>query len=281
VDRPGKCSYRLTSRTVGSIKIKRQAAGKLSMQWRRVRQLRRAFCLLHPLRLLTLAVLAASAGGCSVQVASFGGPVRSGSTMTFESIDGPPPEVFQKLVSTLNEEAGAQKIAVVSRSTPATYRVRGYMSAMVERNRTSFTWVWDVYDADRNRVLRISGEEPASSTTRRRGDAWAAADEQVLRGMSRNGMQRFAAFLNSDAPPPTATESPLVTLASARRDDSPEAAGIFRSFGTPEQTVSAGEPEPDVPASQPAPRPRAKKQPAATVGSGAPARQSTALVAGQ
>jgi hypothetical protein len=73
-----------------------------------------------------------------------------------------------------------------------------------------------------------------------------------------------------------------VTLASARRDDSPEAAGIFRPFGTPEpQTVSAIEPEPDVPASQPAPRPKAKKRPAVTVGSGAPARQSTALVAGQ
>ena len=254
----------------------------LSMQLWGVRQLRRAFCLLHPLRLLTLAVLAGSAGGCSVQMATFGGPVRSGSTVTFESIDGPPPEVFQKLVTALNEEAGTQKIAVVSRSTPATYRIRGYMSALVERNKTSFGWVWDVYDADRNRVLRISGEEPAISAVRRRGDAWAAADEHVLRGMSRTGMARFAAFLNSDTPPPAASEPPLVTLTSARRDDSPEAAGIYRPFGSSEpQTASVAEPEPDIQTPQAAPRPKAKKRPATTVGAAAPARQSTALVTGQ
>jgi hypothetical protein len=250
------------------------------MQWWRVRQLRRAFCLLRPLRLLMLAMLAASAGGCSMQVATFGGPVRSGSTMTFESIDGPPPEVFQKLVSTLNEEAGAQKIAVVSRATPATYRVRGYMTALVERNKTSFAWVWDVYDADRNRVLRISGEEPAASAVRRRGDAWAAADQQVLRGMSRTGMERFAAFLNSDAPP-LVTEPALVTLASARRDDTPEGAGIFRPFGSQEQQAASAPPEPEPAVPAPAPRAKAKKRPAATVGAAAPASQSAALAAGQ
>lgn len=244
--------------------------------------MRRARLLLRPFGLLALAAVAASAAGCSTQFASLGGASRSGATVTFESIDGPPPDVFRKLVSALNDEAGAQKIAVVSRSAPATYRVRGYMSALVERNKTSFSWVWDVYDSDKNRVLRISGEEPVAPTAgrRRAGDAWAAADDQVLRGMSRTGMERMAAFLNSDAPTPaTAPEQALVTMASAR-DDSPEAAGIFRLFGAEQPAaVAAAEAAPDVPL--PPQPPKAKKRPASTVGAAVPVRQSTALVTGQ
>jgi hypothetical protein len=244
------------------------------MQWRGVRRVRRAFCLSRPFRLLALAAVAASANGCSMQLASLG--PAGGSTVTFESIDGPPPEVFSKLVATLNDEAGLQKVAVVSRTAPATYRVRGYMSALVGRNKTSFGWVWDVYDADKNRVLRISGEEPATPAGRRQ-NAWAAADEQVLRGMSRNGMERIAAFLNSDVPAPAAIPEPaLVTMASAR-DDSPEAAGIFRLFGSDRPpAVATSEPDADVPL--PPHRPKAKKHPASTVGAAAPGTQATALV---
>jgi len=250
------------------------------MQWRGVRRMRRASVCLW--RSLTIAAVAASVGGCSsqfgAQQAALTGPL-SGATVTFESIDGPPPDVFRRLVTTLNDEAGAQRVAVVSRSAPASYRVRGYMSALVAKNKTSFGWVWDVYDADKNRVLRISGEEPAAAAGRRR-DAWASADEQVLRGMSRNGMERIAAFLNS-GPPAPAPEPSLVTLASAR-DDSPEGAGIFRVFGSQQQpTASTAEAEPE--AAPPAPQPKApqpkvqKKRPASAAGA-APATQSTALV---
>jgi hypothetical protein len=224
-----------------------------------------------------IAAFAASVAGCSsqfgAQQAALSGPL-SGATVTFESIDGPPADVFQRLVTALNDEAGTQRVAVVSRSAPATYRVRGYMSALVAKNKTSFAWVWDVYDADKNRVLRISGEEPAATAGRRR-DAWAAADEQVLRGMSRNGMERIAAFLNS-GPPAPAPEPALVILTSAR-DDSPEAAGIFPAFGSQQQPpASTAEAEPDVAA--PPPPPKAKKKRSASTIDAAPAPQSTALV---
>ena len=116
--------------------------------------------------------------------------------MAFESIDGPPPEVFRKLVANLNDEAGARQIAVVSRNGAATYRVRGYVSALVERGKTTFAWVWDIYDTDKRRTLRIAGEEPAAAGRSGR-DAWSGADEQVLRRMARDGMDRIAGFLNS------------------------------------------------------------------------------------
>ena len=192
---------------------------------------------------LAIAALAASAAGCSSLPsdgrASLASATSSGSsTLAFESIDGPPPEVFRKLVANLNDEAGARQIAVVSRDGAATYRVRGYVSALVERGKTTFAWVWDVYDTDKRRTLRIAGEEPAAAGRNGR-DAWSAADEQVLRRMARNGMDRIAGFLNSSgAAAVLAPEPSLVTLVSGR-DDTPEGAGIFRVFGDQDQPADS------------------------------------------
>lgn len=192
----------------------------------------------------------------------------TGATIAFESIDGPPPQVFNKLVASLNNEAGAQRIAVVSRNTPATYRVRGYVSAAVDRNKTTFGWVWDVYDADKRRALRISGEEAGSAAGRR--DAWTSADDAVLRRMAHSGMEKIAAFLSSPEPlPAAAPEMPLPTLV-AGRDDSPEGAGIFRLMGgqdskdSQDQTAGSVAPEPadDPP---PARAAKAKKRKTAAV----------------
>jgi hypothetical protein len=162
-------------------------------------------------------VLSASAAGCSSSVQDIGrlafaeGAIHSDATVAFESIDGPPPTVFRKLVDALNEQATARRIKVVPRAEPATYRVRGYVSALVEGGKTSFGWVWDVYDADRHRTLRISGREPGAGRHR---DAWSAADAAVLRRIAGDGMARIAAFL--EAPEPTAAAKPrAVTLASA------------------------------------------------------------------
>jgi hypothetical protein len=174
--------------------------------------------------------------------------------LAFESIDGPPPEVFRKLVANLNDEADARQIAVVSRSASATYRVRGYVSALVERGKTTFAWVWDVYDTDKRRTLRIAGEEPAAANRRSSRDAWSGADEQVLRRMAHDGMDRIAGFLNSSAPPALAPEPSLVTLVSGR-DDSPEGAGIFRVIRDQDQPVGqpAGDTAPEAAADKPKP----------------------------
>jgi hypothetical protein len=191
----------------------------------------------------------------------------SGATLAFESIDGPPPDVFDKLVADLNNEAGARQIAVVSRTGPAVYRVRGYVSAIVDRKKTAYAWVWDVYDADKRRALRITGEETGPAQKRRdTANAWAGLDEQTARRMAKSGMDQIAAFLN--APPPAVTpavpEQAAITLASGR-DDSPEAAGIFKIFGAGENPAAtqAAATETDV-ASPPEPAKTGTKMPAKT-----------------
>ena len=106
-----------------------------------------------------------------------------GQTVAFESIDGPPPQVFDRMVSVLDSETKLRSLSVVSRESPAAYRVRCYLSAQVVRGRTVIAWVWDVYDRNQQRALRLSGEEPAGKAGRdahailgRRGRPRAAQD---------------------------------------------------------------------------------------------------------
>ena len=94
----------------------------------------------------------------------------SGATVAFESIDGPPPQVFDRMVGVLDSESKLRNLSVVSREGQAGYHLRTYLAAQVSRGRTTISWVWDVYDANQQRTLRLSGDEPTAKSGR---DAWA------------------------------------------------------------------------------------------------------------
>jgi hypothetical protein len=126
----------------------------------------------------------------------------SGATVAFESIDGPPPQVFDRMVGVLNSESKLRSLSIVSREGTAAYRVRSYLSAQVVRGRTMIAWVWDVYDNNQQRTLRLSGEEPAGKAGR---DAWAAADDLVLRKIAQAGLSGLSSMINggpADSPAP-------------------------------------------------------------------------------
>lgn len=109
-----------------------------------------------------------------------GGPsAATGSTRTlaFDSIDGPPKATFDKLVAELSSEAKTQQVPVVSRTGTSTYRVRGYLAANSDKSKTAITYVWDVFDADRQRIARVTGEEVVK---RGKGDPWTACDQETL-----------------------------------------------------------------------------------------------------
>jgi hypothetical protein len=147
----------------------------------------------------------ALASGCSTDSTtsnvSLATATTSGPTIAFESIAGPPPGVFNKLVDDLSGEAVARNLAIASREGAANYRVRGYLAAQVIRGRTHISWVWDVYDDDKLRTLRITGEEAGG---RAGGDPWSVADDPMLRKIARSSMDQLAAFLSNPAAPPDA-----------------------------------------------------------------------------
>src|SRR3984893_5630086 len=149
--------------------------------------------------LCTIFGCALMTAGCSSSGPPVLGAARLGApTVAFESIDRPPETVLHTLVLQLTEEARARQVAVVSREEPAQYRIRGYLAAHVRRNRTTIAWVWDIYDAERQRAMRLSCEVPGASPEDK---AWAAADDQAIGRMARDGMDRLAAFLAAPGDP--------------------------------------------------------------------------------
>jgi len=96
-------------------------------------------------------------------------------------------------------------VRVVSRTGDPAYRIRGYLAAIVVGGKSHISWVWDVYDADKRRVLRIAGEEASG---RPGANAWAAADEQMVRRIARTSIDRLVTFLAAPPAPPSLEPAP-------------------------------------------------------------------------
>jgi len=191
-------------------------------------------CRTMPRAALAAMLLAISCGlgGCagsgaatdSFAMASTG----AGLTVAFEQIDGPPPQVFDRMVGVLDSESKLRSLSIVSREGSAAYRVRSYLSAQVNHGRTVIAWVWDVYDRDQQRALRLSGEEPAGKAGR---DAWAAADDLVLRKIAQAGFSGLSAMINGTAPADAPSPAPAPDKrgpAVAAADEPSPASGQFR-----------------------------------------------------
>ncbi len=183
------------------------------------------------------------------------GEQTRGATVAFESIDGPPPEQFKKLVQDLNDQAKSRHMAVVSRDQPSAYRVRGYLSADVSKHRTKVSWVWDVFDKSERRALRITGTE----TVKGRHRGWAAANDEMLKRVAQSSMDQLAVFLTSPEAVPNAQIAAAPQSKPAAflgwHDVTPEAAGIFRIF-KPQMTDEAAAPSATGTAAVPLPRSR-------------------------
>lgn len=169
--------------------------------------------------------------------ASFAGQPR-GASVAFDTIDGLPRPQFQTLVERLNDEAQSRRLAVVSREGSSAYRVRGALTATVNRGQTTIAWTWDVFDGADQRVLQIKGEEMGAEPIRKTEEAWKVADDAMLKRIAQTSMDRLSAFLTSpEVAPGTA---PANIPAMAFDNTSPEAAGIYRIEQSQADPVPAG-----------------------------------------
>lgn len=207
------------------------------------------------------AALGVALPGCTTNRTTVGavpGAPAADATIAFESIDGPPPAVFQRLVQKLNAEAEARKVPVVSHAKSAPYRVRAYLALGVyqKKNQSVVSWVFDVYDTRQERAVRFSGEEVAMTPgvpSGRAGDPWQSVDDEVLTRVARAGMERLAGYFRPA--PAMAAASPAdshavpetAAAAIAARDDfRPEAHGIFRLFRNDPPAATASVPNSEV-----------------------------------
>jgi hypothetical protein len=185
------------------------------------------------LLLAMLGIVGGCAAGGGAGNASFA--QGEGTTVAFESIDGPPPQIFDRMVNLLDSEAKLRHLAVVSRAGTAAYRVRSYLAAEIQGGKTIIAWVWDVYDRDQQRAIRLSGEEPTGKASGR--DAWATADDVVLRRIAQAGLTGLSGMINGTgpadtqpAPPVPGLRGPAVASADGFSPQSPALGATVSSF---------------------------------------------------
>ena len=211
---------------------------------------------------LTAVLCACALAGCNENGAPLTAAQPRGATVAFESIDGPPQAQFQKLVQDLNDEAQTRRLAVMSREQPSAYRVRGYLAADVAKGATTISWVWDVFDGEQQRSLRITGAETVKGRHR---DAWQAVDDAMLRRIAAKQHERTRRLLDLGRSRARHAESKRAQMTLTSASASPEAAGIFRIFrpnADPMPTQAQAEPAEDVAA----PLPRRRPTPAGFAG---------------
>lgn len=177
--------------------------------------------LISPLRLAGL-VLCLALGACQTDGSGMAG--AGGGTVAFDSIDGPPQATFDKLVGQLNSEAETRRVAVVSRSGGAAYRVKGYLAMHVQRGSATVAYAWDVYDRNQTRVARLSGEEPAGRVKGSLSDGWAACDDKVLARIADKSMASLAETLGVGGTAPAPATATATTAAPAAQDERPATA---------------------------------------------------------
>jgi hypothetical protein len=180
---------------------------------------RRVSCRAHRHALVLAGVLAIA--GCATSDPTVTGsiPAAGARTIAFESVDGPPRPVFDRLVAALSAEAERRALPVVTHTGPATYRIRAYLATLVEKKKkqATLTWVWEIFDSSENRAFRLAGEESLGTA---RNDVWGQCDDATLQRIAARGFDELVARLGPlPAPAPDgvpAPSGPAVAFADPR-----------------------------------------------------------------
>jgi hypothetical protein len=125
-----------------------------------------------------------------------GGPPVSGAgvPVAIEALEGAPEEFNARVQQAVITQASARSLDIVPRESDPRFRLKGYLTAYSVEDGTNLTFVWDVFDASRQRAQRVS---VTTHSSRRGGEQpWAAisdADISKAAGQSLNGVAAFLA----------------------------------------------------------------------------------------
>ena len=119
----------------------------------------------------------------------------SQATFAFEPFVGVPGNTADSLSRRIGEQAKEQGLTIVPRiGAPATYRVKGHLSAVGDNSSSTVIYVFDVYDANGNRLHRFSGQETSSETS---GDPWSGIDGDALDLLAKRTVLALQSWLTS------------------------------------------------------------------------------------
>ncbi len=110
----------------------------------------------------------------------------------FVKISGPPPGILMAMNNSLASEAQARRLTLVPADDPsATYQVKGYLSAVGDRQGTALVYVWDVFDRKGVRLHRVSGQETGAGTS---SDPWAGIERGTVSAAARQTIDDLVAW---------------------------------------------------------------------------------------
>lgn len=123
-------------------------------------------------------------------------PVKGDAArFAFAKITGAPGDLLTVLSDSLNKEAKARKLNIVPEDdTTATYRVRGYVSAVGGPSGTLLVYVFDVLDNRGVRIHRISGQQLGAGAS---SDPWGGIKETTVKTAAEHAIDDLAAWVNA------------------------------------------------------------------------------------
>jgi hypothetical protein len=136
-------------------------------------------------------------------------------------IIGPTPAIAKDLATQMTQSLERDRVTVVP-AEPADYTLRGYVVATKEKERTKFSYIWDVMDPAGKRVNRITGDDTGLPA---QGDVWTTATPAVLQSIATKASTSLVAWLPPSAPgqAPAAATAPAVPPPAAVGAQSPAA----------------------------------------------------------
>jgi hypothetical protein len=129
----------------------------------------------------------------------------AGATVAIASVDGAPADVSSRFRQSLDEAAGARRIALAP-PAKARYLARGYVTASLIEGGAEVDIVWDVFTPDKKRAQRLSDAIAVKGSG---DDAWAMIDDAALNAIAAKCADNLAAYLSNtpEAAPATAALS--------------------------------------------------------------------------
>ena len=134
-----------------------------------------------------------------------------GASVALTSLEGPPQAVGARFAQAFVAEAGAREIQLTEAKT-ARYLVRGYLTAYPAQGGTALAYVWDIYDAGKQRAQRLTDGLIVKGAA---ADPWSLIDDKALVSIAAKSADDLAAFLTNTPEAIAAAKSARPALAAA------------------------------------------------------------------
>lgn len=113
----------------------------------------------------------------------------------FVRVTGAPGDVLTGLSAALNKEAKARNITIVPEGdATATYKIKGYVSAVGGPSGTLLVYVFDILDGRGVRIHRVSGQERGGGAT---SDPWGGIKPPTVNAAAQHAIDDLAAWVNA------------------------------------------------------------------------------------